>query len=205
MIFDIVLGAPLVLFTLLGLRDGLVRKLVSIVAIIVGLFLGQLFMHDASEFLIQTVGIPPREGPSVGFFAIFVLITLSAGLLYRLVSGNYKIGGVADKILGAVLGFVQGTLLASSLLLILAMQGAPSRSTAQNSGLYKPLVNIAPQILDLGSSIGPETQRHLEDLADPQKSLQGRVSKKLEAETKKKADEVNKQMQDARKQLDKAK
>jgi uncharacterized membrane protein required for colicin V production len=204
-VFDIVLGAPLVLFTLLGLRDGLVRKLVSIAAILVGLILGQLFMHDAGEFLTRTIAIPPREGPSMGFFAIFALITLSTGLLYRIVSGNYKIGGVADKILGAVLGFVQGALLASSLLLILAMQGLPSRSTVQNSGLYKPLVNIAPQLLDLGSSIGPETQRHLENLADPKKVIEGKVSKKLEAETRKKADEVNKQMQEARKKLDKAK
>lgn len=205
MIFDVFLGAPLVLYTLLGLRDGLVRKLVSIAAIVVGLFLGQLLMHDASKFLIQTVGIPPREGPSIGFFVVFVLFTLSAGLLYRIVSGNYKIGGVADKLLGAVLGFVQGALLASSLLLILAMQGVPSRSTAQNSGLYKPLVNIAPQILDLGSSIAPETQRHLEDLANPQKAIEGKVSKKLEDQTKKKIDEVDKQMREARKNLDKVK
>lgn len=205
MIFDLVLAVPLVLCTLLGLRDGLVRKLVSIAAIVGGLFLGQLFMHSASEYLTQTIGIPPRKGPSVGFFIIFVLVTLCAGVLYRLLSDNYKIGGLADKVLGAVFGFVQGALLASSLLLILAMQGLPSRSTVQKSRLYKPLVNIAPQILDFRSGTGPKTQRNLDQLADPQKSLKDQVSKSIETEAKKKADEVNKHTQKARKQQGKAK
>ena len=167
MLLDLFLVSPLILYTLLGLRDGLVKKLVSIGAIILGLFLGQAFMHDAAEFLTENVGISPASAPTKGFFCIFCFITLLASVVYKITSGNFKIGGVADRILGAVLGFVQGTLLASSLLLMMAFQGMPSRTTVRDSRLYKPLVNIAPQILDLGAEVGPGAVKNIERLTKP--------------------------------------
>jgi membrane protein required for colicin V production len=204
-LFDIALGIPLALSVLLGLRDGIVRKLVGIFAIIIALFVGQLFMRDAAVFLMEKLSIPRSEGPSAGFFAIFMCVTLGISLIYRLLSGNYKIGGLADKILGAMFGAVQGALFVSSLLLILAMQGIPSRESAKGSRLYKHVVNLAPQILDFGSSILPQTQQHLEELTNPRKTIEDGSSKKFEAEKKKKVDEVDKQVHDVTKKLEKSK
>jgi uncharacterized membrane protein required for colicin V production len=166
-VLDLLLIAPLILYTLLGLRDGLVRKLVSIGAIVVALFLAQAFMHDAGEWMVDNIGTSPSNAPTLGFLSIFCCITLFVSTIYRLTSGNYKIGGVPDKVLGAILGFVQGALLASSLLLILAFQGFPSRATIRDSRLYKPIVNIAPQILDLGAEIGPGAMKNIENLTKP--------------------------------------
>ncbi|HEY6951148.1 MAG TPA: CvpA family protein [Bacteroidota bacterium] len=168
MLLDLILLCPLILYPLLGLRDGLVRKLVSIVAIIVALFLGQGYMRDVGQFLIENLGTSPGSAPAMGFFTIFVFVTLIASIIYRVASDNYKIGGIADKVLGTVMGFVQGVLIASSLLLMMAFQGMPSRNTARDSRLYKPLVNIAPQILDLGAEIGPETVKHIDSLTKPE-------------------------------------
>ncbi len=167
MILDLFLLSPLILYTLLGVRDGLVRKLVGIGAIILALFLAQAYMHDIGEFMSENMGISPSDAPSTGFVFIFFFVTLFVSIIYRVTSGNYKIGGVADKILGGVLGFVQGALLASSLLLMLAFQGIPSRTTLRDSRLYKPLVNIAPQILDLGGEIGPSAVKNIESLTKP--------------------------------------
>jgi uncharacterized membrane protein required for colicin V production len=167
LLLDLFLLVPLIFYTLFGLRDGIVRKLISIGAIVLALFLGQGFMHDAAEFMVQFVGISPGNAPAYGFLMIFLLVTLFASAVYRFTSDNYKIGGVADKVLGGVLGFVQGALIASSLLLIFAYQGIPSRQTARDSRLYRPLVNIAPQILDLGSEIGPGAVKNLENLTKP--------------------------------------
>jgi uncharacterized membrane protein required for colicin V production len=165
--FDIFLAIPLILYTLLGFRDGIVRKLVSIGAIIAALFLGQIYMHEAADFFIENLGISAGNGPTLGFLGIFLVVTLIVSLVYKIASDNFKIGGIADKVLGALLGFVQGALLASSILLIMAFQGMPSRTTARDSRLYRPLVNLAPQILDLGAEIGPGTMKNLEDLTRP--------------------------------------
>ena len=167
MFLDILLISPLILFTLLGLRDGLVRKLVAIAAVVVALFLAQAYMHDVGELLSENVGTSPANAPTMGFLLIFLVVTLFTSVIYRITSDNYKIGGIADKVLGAVLGLVQGALLASCLLLIMAFQGMPSRETVRDSRLYKPLVNIAPQILDLGAEFGPGAVKNLENLTKP--------------------------------------
>lgn len=167
MLLDLILFCPLILYTLLGLRDGLVRKLVSIGAIILALFLSQAYMHDMGEFLIADLGTSPGNAPTLGFLIIFIFITLIVSVIYKVTSDNFKIGGVADKVLGAILGFVQGALLASCFLLFLAFKGMPSRETIRDSRLYKPIVNLAPQILDLGSELGPGAVKNLENLTKP--------------------------------------
>ena len=167
MLLDLFLMSPPILFTLLGIRDGLVRKLVSIGAIVLALFLAQAYMRDVGEFMSENMGTSPSNAPSMGFLFVFLFVTLVVSIIYRITSDNYKIGGIADKVLGAVLGFVQGALLASCFLLIMAFQGIPSRETARESRLYKPLVNIAPQILDLGAEVGPGAVKNLENLTKP--------------------------------------
>lgn len=151
----------------MGLRDGLVRKLVGIGAIIIGLFAAQGFMHDVAEFMVSDLGAAREGTPALAFSLIFFFIVLFASIVYRVTSDNYKIGGVADKVLGATLGFVQGALFASSLLLMMAFSGMPSRATSHDSRLYKPLVNIAPQILDLGGEVGTGAFKNIQDLTRP--------------------------------------
>ncbi len=168
MLLDLFLLCPLILYPLLGLRDGIVKKLVAIGAIVLALFLGQAYMRDAGDFMVQNMGMAPSNAPPMGFMFIFLIVTLIASILYRLLSGNFKIGGIADRILGVVLGLVQGALIASCFLFFLAMQGSPSRQTARDSRLYKPLANLAPQILDLGAELGPEAAKHLDSLTRPE-------------------------------------
>ncbi len=164
---DLVIVLPLILFMLMGFRDGIVRKLVGIGAIVLGLFMAQGFMHDVTDFMSSTVGSSQEGSPALSFSIIFFTITLATSIIYRLVSGNYKIGGVADRILGAVFGLIQGALLVSSILFMMAFSGSPSRKTVEDSRLYKPLVNLAPQILDLGAELGPGAVKNIEDLTKP--------------------------------------
>jgi len=157
MLLDILIVVPIILFTLMGLRDGIVRKAIAILVMIGGLFAGQIFQHDAGEFLVSKVGADPSSAPMLGYLTIFFGLVLLQALVYRLVAGKYKIGGVADRIIGCGLGFAEGMLLVSSILLILLPTGFPSRTTARDSRFYKSVVNIAPQILDVESSINTES------------------------------------------------
>ncbi|MGB2868974.1 MAG: CvpA family protein [Bacteroidota bacterium] len=168
MLLDIFLGIPLIFTTLLGVRDGIVRKAAAIVAMIGGLILGQIYMRDVGNMLVQTMNVQPADAPVKGFLTIFLAVTLIQGLLYRLVARGYKIGGLADRIIGGGLGFAQGALFMSGLLMIYALQGIPSRSTARDSRLYKPIVNIAPQIVDFVTTVGPETNTKLEQMGTPE-------------------------------------
>jgi uncharacterized membrane protein required for colicin V production len=156
MLLDILIAVPVIMLTLMGLRDGIVRKLIAIIVMIGGLFVGQIYQHDAGEFLIDKLGVDPSSAPLLGYLTIFIGLFLLQALVYRLAAGKYKIGGVADRIIGCVLGFVEGILLVSALLLILLPSGFPSRETSKDSRFYKSVVNIAPQILDVQSTLNTD-------------------------------------------------
>jgi uncharacterized membrane protein required for colicin V production len=156
MLLDILIGVPMIIFILLGLRDGVVRKLVAIAILIVGLVLGQIYMHSVGKFLIGRGGADPADAPTYGYLIIFLGLFIVQALLYKLITGSYKIGGVADRVGGTVLGFIEGAIFISALLFIFAPSGFPDRETRRDTRFYKPFVNIAPQILDMISSVGPD-------------------------------------------------
>jgi uncharacterized membrane protein required for colicin V production len=157
MLLDILIFVPVLLCILFGLRDGIVRKIVAIFVIIGGLILGQLNMHDVGKYLVANAGASKENGPIYGFLIIFLGLLVVQGFCYRIVAKNYKIGGIADKIGGIVLGFIEGIIFVSSLLFIFAFTDFPDRTTKKDSQFYKSVVNIAPQILDLTSSLGSDS------------------------------------------------
>ena len=167
MLLDILIFVPILFFILLGLRDGIVRKLVAIVMLIAGLFLGQIYMHSVGMYLADHGWISSSNAQKDGFLIIFLGVAIIQGLLYKILPGSYKIGGLADRIGGTVLGFIEGAIFVSSLLFIFAFSGFPDHETKRDARLYKPIVNIAPQILDITSSLDSDTSDKLKELGSP--------------------------------------
>jgi uncharacterized membrane protein required for colicin V production len=164
MVMDILIFVPMLVFILLGFRDGVIRKLVAIVMLIAGLFLGQLFMHDLGQFLADNKWIESTDSSMYGYLIIFSAVVILQWLLYKLVARSYKIGGFLDRIGGLALGFIEGTLFLSCLFFIFAQTGFPSRDLKRDSMFYKPIVNIAPQILDLTSLVDSESYEKLKEM-----------------------------------------
>jgi uncharacterized membrane protein required for colicin V production len=162
---------------LFGLRDGIVRKIVASIVLIVGLILGQLYMHDVGKYLVDHGGASQENAPIYGFLSIFLGILLVQGFFYRIVTKNYKIGGIADRIGGIALGFIEGVLFVSSLLFIFTLSGFPDSATKRDSQFYKSVVNIAPRILDLTSTVGPEVLDKLRDVSSPESVDKDKVKK----------------------------
>jgi len=167
MLLDILIGGPILFFILLGVRDGSVRKLVAIIVLIAGLILGHIFMRDVGDLLTGRGGISHEDAPMDGFLVIFFGLFIIQSLLYKILTGSYKIGGIPDRVGGIVLGFIEGTLLVSSLLYIFAMSDFPDYQTKRYSMFYKSVVNIAPQILDMTSTVGPDVLDKLKEAGTP--------------------------------------
>jgi uncharacterized membrane protein required for colicin V production len=163
MLLDLLIITPLILYLALGLRDGVVRKLVAIAVLIAGLFIGQLLMQPFGNFLASRRIVNSSDAHMYAFLFIFLGMFIVQSLLYRLITSNYKIGGVADRIGGTVLGFIEGMIFISSILVILALSGFPDKETSRDTRLYKAVVNIAPQILDLSSIVNPEQSAKSKD------------------------------------------
>ena len=173
MLLDLLLGMPLLIFLLLGLRDGVVRKLVACIMIVAGLFLGQLYMHDVGKFMQNNNWIESPNAPMYGFLIIFLSIIIVQTLLYKILTKGYKIGGIADRVGGTILGLIEGGLFLSSLLFIFALVGIPERETVRDSRFYKTVVNIAPQILDFTSTLGPDAIEKLKEVGNPGEIKEG--------------------------------
>ena len=178
MLLDILIFVPVLMCILFGLRDGIVRKLVAIVVLIAGLILGQIYMRDVGDLLVGRGGTNPEDAPIYGYLVIFLGLLIVQGLFY-------KIGGFADRIGGIVLGFIEGVLFVSTLLFIFATSDFPDRNNKRDSQFYKSVVNIAPQILDMTSTVGPEVLNKLKDVGTPESIDKDKVKKNLPRSTEK--------------------
>ncbi len=185
MLLDILIFVPVLMCILFGLRDGIVRKLVAIVVLIAGLILGQIYMRDVGDLLVGRGGTNPEDAPIYGYLVIFLGLLIVQGLFYRIVAKNYKIGGFADRIGGIVLGFIEGVLFVSTLLFIFATSDFPDRNNKRDSQFYKSVVNIAPQILYITSTVGPEVLNKLKDVGTPESIDKDKVKKNLPRSTEK--------------------
>jgi uncharacterized membrane protein required for colicin V production len=95
------------------------------------------------------------------------MLLLLQAVLYRFVGHNYKIGGIVDRVVGVVLGLGEGLLIISVVILILTMQGPPSRRTLWDSRLYHPVASIAPRVMDYFSNLVSSGQESLERMGSP--------------------------------------
>lgn len=164
---DLLISVPIIIFSLIGFRDGLVKKLVAIIMMILGLVVAQTYRADVGRMIAEFLGIYNNTFVTLGFLVIFIGVVTLQALLYRILTANYKIGGVADRSLGGILGFVQGVIFISAILMVYSVEGVPSKQAKRDSRFYRLVVNIAPQILDATSGIVPEFKGRLDELTKP--------------------------------------
>ncbi len=164
MIIDIVILLPWVAFGALGFRDGSARKLVAIATVILAMFLGQWLMHDIGTIFRDQLHVQPANAPVDAYLFIFFFVFFLQSILYRFLTGNYRFGGIVDRIVGVPLGLVEGALVISIFIFILTMQGPPSRKTIWDSRLYHPTASIAPRIMDMFSSAATSAGESLRDV-----------------------------------------
>ncbi|MGA3246144.1 MAG: CvpA family protein [Bacteroidota bacterium] len=164
MIIDLLILFPWVAFGALGFRDASARKLVAIATVIAAMFLGQWLMHDVGTIFRDQLHVQPANAPVDAFLFIFFFLFFVQSILYRFLTGNYKFGGIVDRIIGVPLGLVEGAIVISVVIFIFTMQGPPSRKTIWDSRLYHPTASIAPRIMDMFSSAVTSAGESLRDV-----------------------------------------
>jgi uncharacterized membrane protein required for colicin V production len=171
MLIDLLILLPVIVFGALGFRDGSIRKLVAITVIIIAMFISQYAMHDFGQFLRENMRIQSQTAPMTAFFMIYFIMFFLQSVLYRFITDNYKIGKIVDRVIGVVLGTIEGLIVISTIIFVLTMSGPPSRKTIWDSRLYRPTAAIAPQIMDFFANVIPSTaQKSFESLTSPSDS-----------------------------------
>lgn len=170
MILDLLIIFPVIAFGGLGFRDGIVRKLVAICVAIMTMFIAHLLMQDIAKILIEYFHAQPAGAPMTAFLTVFFILFFLQAVLYRFLTGNYRIGGIVDRIIGSLVGVAEGVLIVSIVIMILTLQGPPSRRLTWDSRLYRPVVSVAPMIKDFLSNLVSSGQESLQKMTSPGES-----------------------------------
>jgi len=137
---DIIIIVAIGVSTFVGLRKGIIRAVLSLAGLVIGVVLAGLYYSPFSE---QLTFIPQANLAKVAAFAIiFIGVMIIATVLARLLkrAASAIMLGWADRLAGAVLGFVLGAIFCGAFLAMwikfLGMTGAIAES------------NLAPILLD---------------------------------------------------------
>ena len=163
-IIDYVILVILGLSGFLGYRSGLFKKIFGIVSFIVALIVATKLMSPLGRSIANSFGFSIEISYVLGFFLVFVSTIVIQNIISRKI-GDWGGGvNIANRLGGVFLGLLQGTLLASLLLLMLSIFSTPSETTRTQSLLYKPVLNFAPLLFDLSSKLLPESKSFYEEL-----------------------------------------
>jgi membrane protein required for colicin V production len=145
---DLVLIVVLAIFTLIGLRTGIIKAILSLAGIIVGVILAGNYYLPLSERLTF---IPHTGAARIVAFAIILIgIMVIAAVLARFLkwATSLILLGWVNRLGGAVFGFVlAGILYGAALAAWLKFFG--STSTITESGLANILLDRLPLVLAL--------------------------------------------------------
>ncbi len=150
---DALLLLVIVLSVVLGVRRGLVRVSIGLLATFVGIVAG-LWFYSAGAALFRPFGAPPQLANLLGFLVIFLIIVLAGLILSRVLNTMFKAVGLGwlDRLLGGAFGLVRGIVIAMVLLTaILAFYpGKPPQAVVESRvaphviGGAKVLSHLAP-------------------------------------------------------------
>jgi len=136
-VIDILVIALVLVSGVLGLYWGIIRQVLAIVGLLAGIALAGRYGVNVAEWLSSFVN-DTRAADVLGFVAVFLgvtaLVSLLASLLHRLAGLLFL--GWADHAIGGVLGLLQGALMATVLIAVLAANPSEQVNAALRDSQY---------------------------------------------------------------------
>jgi membrane protein required for colicin V production len=149
---DIVLFIIIFALSIYGLIRGFVKEIVSIISIVLGLNIALHWYEEAARYLSFLNN--QNQQNILGFIIVFIGVSLLLSILGKLVSLVLKSInlGCLDHLLGLVLGFVKGVVVACVILLVLVSFLPPSNKVLAGSQLAPSIISITKTIVVLAPS-----------------------------------------------------
>ena len=164
-ITDILILAGILVFVLLGLRDGLLKKIFGILGVLGGLILATKFMSNVADFIEPWFNFGQEALLILAFSGIYLAVVIVVNLFYRWFgeseSDTLK---VWSRLSGGLLGALQGAVAVSLLLLMMNLFDLPSESAKKESALYDDVYQVAPKIFDYSTRWMPSSKKFFDEL-----------------------------------------
>ena len=149
--FDVCLGVILLWSALAGLRAGLARVVVGLIATVVGFMAGFWCYRMIAAKLLPWVGTV-TAADILGFLLIFVGVLLIGSLIATLLSRIFKWIGLSwfNHLLGGVAGFLRGALVIAALVdIAVAFSPSPMPDVLAQSRVLPYASRVSSWLADL--------------------------------------------------------
>jgi membrane protein required for colicin V production len=166
----IVLGV--LFFMILGFRDGFTKKIYGIVGFWAGLIIATESMYMVGEKLVEWISLSRELSHIIGFCLVFMIVVLIENLFWRWFGrASEDVLSMTQRFGGAFVGFLQGLVGVSLLLVMFAIVNLPSKEERDKSALYTPVLHLAPTAFDFSTSFLGNEKGFLDVLKDNFKDI----------------------------------
>ena len=146
---DIIILAVLIIGFALGFRDGLIRKVIGLVGLVLGFVFALQFYRPFGKFLAPLVNDEIYLAEIVAGFLLFIATIFLASILKRIIHPLDKVNRFTNQFLGAISGTLQILFFISGFLLFLNIFSFPTEEDRDASFLYSKVYNVIPVTIDL--------------------------------------------------------
>lgn len=161
---DIIIVILIVIPALLGLAKGFLRKIFSLISLILGLYLAVKFNTDLTLFIMKFSGLSLKVSNILSFVVIMMgIYTLGAYVAKKLSNINSLTKSV-DKTLGLFIGIIQGMIIASLCVIAVNNFDLMNKETINNSKLYVFVNDFAPRTFNAIASLLPNYKSFYEEI-----------------------------------------
>jgi membrane protein required for colicin V production len=146
---DILIVILLLVGAFSGYKNGFLMGLISLAAIILGIFGGFKLMGEGMEFLHNNFNADQTILPYLSFILIFIVIVVVVNLVGRTIKATIDrtFLGRLDAAMGAFLGIIKTIFLLSVILWILdSLKISPGPEWTADSNLFPFVATFAPEL-----------------------------------------------------------
>lgn len=162
---DILILLGLLMFIIIGFRDGFMKKVFGIIGFWGGLIIATKFMGPLGDKVVEWFGFSDEISLITAFFAIFLFIVVAVNMSYRWFGqSNSESHKFVSRAAGAILGAVQGAVAISLILVMFSLIDIPDQETQEESLFYQQSIEVAPAVFDYSTQWIPESKAFYDEL-----------------------------------------
>jgi membrane protein required for colicin V production len=150
---DIILVILLILSAIGGFKNGLIAEVVSLAALVLGVWGAIEFSYITTEFLTEKLNITSEHLGIISFVVTFIVIVILVHIVGNTVNklAEAAMLGFVNRLAGMVFSVLKSALILSIILLVFDfidkdVKILPEKAKAE-SRMYEPIKNFAPSIL----------------------------------------------------------
>jgi membrane protein required for colicin V production len=133
----------------LGFRDGLIRKIIGLLGLVVGVVLSLEFYQSLAVVISPLFNGEIYLAEIVAWILIFITTIFLASILKRIIHPLDKVNKFTNQFLGGISGTLQILFFISGFLLFLNVFNIPGKKAKESSMLYSKVYNVIPYSIDL--------------------------------------------------------